>query len=57
MQGHVTALRLMRVLDSVRRAEGNDALAAAYTAIGTEIHVHKRSDEAGADARAFAASA
>ncbi len=54
-QGHMTALRLMRVLDAVRRAEGNDALAAAYTAIGTEIHVHKRSDEAGADARAFAA--
>ena len=54
-EGHMTALRLMRVLDSVRRAEGNDALAAAYTAIGTEIHVHKRGDEAGADARAFAA--
>src|SRR6478735_3621759 len=48
-QGHMTALRLMRVLDAVRRAEGNDALAAAYTAIGTEIHVHKRSDEAGDD--------
>lgn len=53
-QGHLTALRLMRVLHAVREGEGNDALADAYTAIGTEIHVTKRYDEAAADALAFA---
>ncbi len=54
-RGHLTALRLLRVLHAVREAEGNDALASAYTAMGTEIHVHKRYDEATDDAASFAA--
>jgi 2-hydroxychromene-2-carboxylate isomerase len=54
-EGHLRALRMMRVLHAVRAAEGNDALARAYTALGTELHVHKRHDELAADVRSFAA--
>ena len=39
-QGHAMALRILRVCHAVREAEGNDALARLYTAIGTTIHVN-----------------
>jgi hypothetical protein len=39
-QGHLMALRILRVCHAVREAEGNDALARLYTAIGTALHVN-----------------
>ena len=39
-QGHLMALRILRVCHAVREAEGNDALGRLYTAIGNAIHVN-----------------
>ncbi len=51
--GHLAALKILRVLDEVRAREGNDAVGAAYTAIGTALHNHGRIGDALADMDAF----
>lgn len=50
---HLAMLRILRACHEVREREGNDALGRLYTAIGTELHVHGRGDEAYADVPAF----
>ena len=52
-EGHLAGLRLLRVLHEVAQREGNDAVAKLYTALGTELHVHARRDDAYADVPAF----
>jgi hypothetical protein len=52
--GARATFNLMRVLDEVRQREGNDAVGKLYTALGTELHVHRRYEEAYADVHAFA---
>lgn len=44
--GHTVAFRILRACHAVRELEGNDALSDLYTAIGTELHVHRRFNEA-----------
>jgi 2-hydroxychromene-2-carboxylate isomerase len=51
--GHVAAFKILRVCHAVREAEGNDALSRLYTAIGTELHVHRRYDDVRTDLAAF----
>ena len=51
--GHLAALKILRVLDEVRARKGNDAVGAAYTAIGTALHNHGRIGDALADMDAF----
>ena len=52
--GALATYKLMRMLHEVGQREGNDAVGTLYTAIGTELHVHRRSEEAYADVSAFA---
>lgn len=52
--GALAAFKLMRVLHEVGMQEGNDALGKLYTAMGTELHVHRRREEAYADVLSFA---
>jgi Mycothiol-dependent nitroreductase Rv2466c len=40
--GARATFNLMRMLDEVRQREGNDAVGKLYTALGTELHVHRR---------------
>lgn len=51
--GHMAGFRILRVCHAVREQEGNDALGALYTAIGTEVHVGGRFGEAIDDAKVF----
>jgi len=53
--GHMASFRVLRVAHAVREQEGNDALAALYTAIGTEVFVHGRFTENLNDQQAFLA--
>jgi hypothetical protein len=53
--GALATFKLMRMLDAVHQGDGNDAVGQLYTAIGTELHVHQRYEEAYADVGAFAA--
>ena len=52
--GALATHKLMRMLHEVREREGNDAVGKLYTALGTELHVHRRREEAYADIHAFA---
>jgi hypothetical protein len=52
--GALATFKLMRVLHEVLEREGNDAVGRLYTAFGTELHVHRRREEAYADVHAFA---
>jgi Mycothiol-dependent nitroreductase Rv2466c len=52
--GARATFNLMRMLGEVRQREGNDAVGKLYTALGTELHVHRRYEEAYADVHAFA---
>ena len=52
--GAFVTFRLMRMLHAVGEREGNDAVGKLYTALGTEMHVHRRREEANADVRGFA---
>jgi DSBA-like thioredoxin domain len=52
--GHLAGLRMLRILHEVSERDGNDAVARLYTAMGTELHVHARRDDAYADVAAFA---
>ncbi|MDF2732557.1 MAG: hypothetical protein K0S92_1190 [Desertimonas sp.] len=52
--GALATFKLMRVLHEVGLREGNDAVGKLYTAMGTELHVHRRRDEAYADVSSFA---
>lgn len=54
-EGHLAGFKTLRVCHVVREREGNDALGALYTAVGTEIHVHGRSGDATSDIVAFLA--
>jgi len=56
-QAHLGGLRALRVLDQVRTDHGNDAVAAAYTELGTRIHVDQRRGELVADPVSFIAEA
>src|SRR5688572_23799296 len=44
--GALATFKLMRVLHEVGLREGNDAVGRLYTAMGTELHVHRRREEA-----------
>lgn len=52
--GALATFKLMRMLHEVGEREGNDAVGTLYTALGTELHVHRRHEEAYADVSAFA---
>ena len=52
--GALATFKLMRVLHEVGLREGNDAVGRLYTAMGTELHVHRRREEAYADIQSFA---
>jgi Mycothiol-dependent nitroreductase Rv2466c len=52
--GAIATFNLLRMLHEVREREGNDAVGKLYMAIGTELHVHRRYEEAYADIAAFA---
>jgi hypothetical protein len=52
--GALATFKLMRVLHEVGLREGNDAVGKLYTAMGTELHVHRRREEAYADIQSFA---
>ena len=54
---HAAALKGLRVLDAVRENYGNEAVAAAYAAFGTAIHVDRRRDEMVAEPERFFAEA
>lgn len=54
---HEGGLRALRVADQVRIDHGNEAVAAFYTALGTQIHVDRRRDELAAAPVAFLAEA
>lgn len=53
---HTAGFNNLRLAHAVRELEGNDALAALYTAIGTEIHVRGRFEELMTDQPAFLAA-
>jgi hypothetical protein len=52
--GALATFKLMRMLHEVREHEGNDGVSKLYTALGTELHVHQRREEAYTDIHAFA---
>ena len=52
--GALATFKLIRVLHEVGLREGNDAVGRLYTAMGTELHVHRRREEAYADIQSFA---
>jgi hypothetical protein len=56
-QIHLAGLRCLRVLDEVRRTEGNAAVAALYKELGTRLHVERRRDELTGDTESFIAEA
>ncbi|MEX0848269.1 MAG: hypothetical protein WD023_10870 [Ilumatobacteraceae bacterium] len=56
-RGHMAGHECLRVADAVRLAEGNDAVARLYTALGTMIHNGQRGDELRNDTVAFIAEA
>ena len=43
--GHIAGLQGLRVADAVRLADGNEAVARLYTALGTAFHPEKRRQE------------
>lgn len=51
--GHTASFRALRVLHAVGELEGNDAVGELYTAIGTELHVHRRYEDLLNDRVAF----
>ena len=53
--GHMAGLYAHRVCDEVRLREGNAAVDALYTALGTAIHLEKRRPDINADPVAFMA--
>ena len=52
--GALSTHKLMRMLHEVGEREGNDAVGKLYTTLGTELHVHRRREEAYANLHAFA---
>ncbi len=54
-RGHVAGLECLRVADAVRMAEGNEAVARLYTALGTGIHNEQRREAVRGETAAFIA--